>query len=360
MSQNNQNEQLPWFSCPGPYEDVIISTRCRISRNLADFPFPSKLSEDDLQRVNSLVYDAFNENPHYHFIDFNNISYPGRDILKDKNIIKDVKNFSCSAVVLDENESTTCLVNEKDHVKIASFVSGLDCEKAMENTYKVDEFLQKKLQFAASYDFGYLTTFLKDCGTGMKITIRIFIPGIIMAGKFDSIIALVQEKNLCIQPVYKMEGTTVFGCCIFDIFPGSSSRGTELDQLAVSQSIGLLILKTERKIRSEFADNNPTIVHNFVNQSYAKAMYSLLLSYEDVVNIISGIKWGLQLGVIEGISEDELNALYYRTKHGHLLYLSENYPFTYEQDLKSDQEMQIERLRTIVIQQAFEHIQFKK
>lgn len=360
MEQSNTQEQLPWFSYSGPYEDVVISTRCRIARNLADFPFPVKLSEDDLQRVNSLVYDAFNDNPIYHYIDFNTISFPGKEILIDKNIIKGNKDFSCSAVVLDENESTTCLVNEKDHIKIASLVSGLDCEKAMENTYKVDEFLQQKLQFAASYEFGYLTSYLKDCGTGMKITLRVFIPGIVMTGKFDSVISLVQEKNLCIQPVYKVDGSTNFASCIFDIFPGSSSRGTELDQLAASQSIGLLILKTERKIRSEFADNNPTIVHNFVNRSYAKAMYSLLLSYEDAVNVISGIKWGLQLGVIEGITDDELNALYYRTKHGHLLYLSDNYTFTYEEDLRSDQEMQIERLRTVVIQQAFEQIKFKK
>ena len=71
------------------------------------------------------------------------------------------------------DESTTCLVNECDHIKISAFVSGLDCEKVMEKVYKVDEFLQTKLQFAANIDFGYLTSYIKDCGTGLKFTVRI-------------------------------------------------------------------------------------------------------------------------------------------------------------------------------------------
>ena len=351
-SSNTANSSA-WFAEPGKNDDVIISTRARLVRNLADFPFPAKMSADDKDRVQALVYDAFSGVENWHFIDMSQISAPGRQILSDKNIIKD----NCSAVVINYgDESTSCLVNESDHIKISAFVSGLDCEKAMEKVYNTDEFLQNKLQFAANIDFGYLTSFIKDCGTGLKFTVRLFIPSIVLSGQFEAVVSMVREKKLSIRPVFKSEQIADFSNCLFDITTTSSAEGTELDQMAVIQSVASVILKTERKIRAEFADNNPTVVLNFFKQSYARAMYSLLLSYEEAVSIISAVKWGLQLKLVKGISENELNGLYYRVKDGHLKYLCDNFAFTFEDDVKSSEALQIKRLRTIVIQQAFEDI----
>ena len=78
-----------WFAVPGKDDDVVISTRARIVRNLADFPFSSIITEDDKNRVQALAYDAFNGIEGWHFIDMSQISKPGRQILSDKNIIKD-------------------------------------------------------------------------------------------------------------------------------------------------------------------------------------------------------------------------------------------------------------------------------
>ena len=346
------NESV-WFSMPGKYDDVVISTRARLVRNLADFPFPSKMTGDDKSRIQSLVYDAFSGASDWRFIDMTQISEPGKQILRDKNVLDE----ECGAVVINYgDESSSCLVNGNDHIKISSFVSGLDCEKAMEKVYKTDEFLQKKLQFAASIDFGYLTSQIKDCGTGLKFSVRVFLPSVVLSGEFESIVSLVHSKKLSIKPVFKSEQIADFSNCLFDISTNNSAEGSELDQMAGIQSIVSVILKKERKIRSNFADNNPTVVLNFFKQSYARAMYSLLLSYEEAVSIISAVKWGLQLKLVKGITETELNGLYYRVKDGHLKYLCDNFAFTFEDDIKDSQTLQIKRLRTIVIQQAFEGI----
>ncbi len=354
MDSNNREKESSWFASDGSYDDVVLSTRVRIVRNLADFLFPSKMSEDDRQRICALTYDAFSLDQRYHYIELKDMSKPGIQILKDKNILKDKE---ADAVVLNkEDESVACLVNETDHIKISAFVPGLDCEAAMKKAYQIDEFLQQKLQFAASFDFGYLSSRIKDCGSGMKISVRIFIPSIILAGQFDSVLALVQEKKLLLKPVFKSEEIADFSNCLFDLCTSNAAEGTEFDQMAGIQAIATLILKTERKIRQEFADNNPTVVLNFFKQSYARAMYSLLLSYEEAVSIISAVKWGIQLGLVSGLTESELNALYFRTKSGHLKYLCDNFAFTFEDDIKTSENLQIKRLRTIVIQQAFEGI----
>lgn len=346
-----------WFSVPGPYDDVILSTRVRLARNLADFPFLAKMSADDKRRVTSLVYDAVSSNESLTFIDFNQVGENGRDILQDKGIIS---NNECTAVIINADESTAIVVNDRDHVRIAGFASGLNCEKAMENVYKIDEFLQEKLQFAASYKFGYLTSHIKDSGSGMKISFYCFIPAVILDGKLEEVINYCHDHNFSITPAHKnQEEGADFGNCIFEVQTTCASRETELDQLAAIQSAGMYILQRERKIRKEYADNNPTVVLNFVKQALAKTVYSLLLSYEEGVNAFSGVKWGLQVGLLTGAEEKDINPLYFRTKNGHLKYLCDNYNFAFEEDIKNDPELQIERLRTIVIQQALGNIKIK-
>ena len=81
-------------------------------------------------------------------------------------------------------------------------------------------------------DFGYLTSYIKDCGTGLKFTVRLFIPSIVLSGQFDSVVEMVREKKLAIKPVFKSEQIVDFSNCIFDISTMSSAEGTELDQMA--------------------------------------------------------------------------------------------------------------------------------
>ena len=351
---DSNNKSLSWFELENPYDDVIISTRVRLVRNLADYPFVVKMTDHDKDDVTKLAKSAFSNLHNFSFIDYKDLSVSGLELLKDKNIISNKK---CSGIIINtEDESTYCLVNEENHIKIAAFSSGLNCEGLMEKVYNIDKVLESRLTYAVRQDFGYLTSKIKDCGSGLKITLRIFIPSIILSGKMDFINNILKENRFCLRPVYSLKDKGEFSNCIFDIYQGNAIDGSELDQLANVQSIGMQILKTERKIRQEFADNNPTIVLNFFKQYFAKANYSLLLDYEDAVSIISAVKWGLNLKLISGISGNELNSLYYRTKLGHLKYLCNNFNFTFEDDIKDSIKLQVKRLRAIVIQQAFEGI----
>ncbi len=346
----NQKTNIPWYSLSGPFDDVILSTRVRICRNLADFPFAIKMKMEDFERINSLFYDAFQKNPDFYYIPWNSISETGRKILKDKNIIKNLKKYYCSAVVMNNDDCTSAVINETDHIKISSFTAGFDIEKAMQKVYKIDEYLQSQLQFASSYEFGYLTSRIKDCGTGMKISLRIFIPGIILQGHLGDFKNLVSEKKFVLHQIS--------GDCsgFYDIAPSCACVGTEIDQLAEMQAFGMQIIKAERKFRRQFVDNNFESLLNVVKHDFSIVMSKYLLWYDRVLSIVGALKYGLQAGFVSGILENELNSLIFSTKDGQLLYLMDNYDFSFEEDIRSNKENQILRLRAVVIQQALENV----
>ncbi|MBR1640400.1 MAG: hypothetical protein IJ688_13535 [Treponema sp.] len=349
----------PWFTEKGKDDDVILSTRVRLARNLADFMFPSKMSDDDSSRIRSLIYDASSFNQNYSLIDLDSISAASIRLLKDKNILSSEK---CQSLLLDgRSEKSFCLINESDHLKIVEFSPGFDCEGGARRCYEKDAHFQEKLQIAGSFEMGYLTSRLRDLGSGLKISVRIFIPAIVLSGRLKEINAFLEDKQTFLTPVYPSDAANAdFSNFIFDLNSTNAFSGNELDQVAQIESAGTYLLKTERKISAEFADNNPTVVLNFFRQRYAKAMNSLLLSYDEAVDIISCVKWGLSCKLIKGISHADLNSMYFGTKDGYLDYMCNSISFSFEPDVKSDVNLQLKRLRTAVIQQTFEGITNEK
>ena len=352
MSDKNQRA-VSWYSMSGKDDDVIISTRVRLARNLADFMFPSKMTADDAARIQSLIYDASAFNQNYSLIDLASISTASKRLLKDKNILS---GRNCGAILLDgSREASFCLINESDHLKIVEYAAGFDCDGPVRSCYEKDELFQNKLQFAGSFQLGYLTSRLRDLGSGLKITVRIFIPATVLSGSLKTVTDFLNEKDCFLTPLFPSETKRAdFSNFLFDLSSSNSFSGSELEQLAQIESAVMHLLKTERKISAEFADNNPTVVLNFFRQSFAKAMNSLLLSYDEAVDIISCVKWGLTTGLIKGISHAELDSMYFATKDGYLDYMCNSFPFEFEADIKSDVNLQLKRLRAAVIQQSFE------
>ena len=52
------NEEKKWYEKAGKESDVVISTRVRLARNLADMPFPNRMTPDQKAAVERRVRDA--------------------------------------------------------------------------------------------------------------------------------------------------------------------------------------------------------------------------------------------------------------------------------------------------------------
>ena len=170
----NEVNGLPWYSYDGQNRDVIISSRVRLARNLANFPFPAQFRGDDRERVQAIVFDAFSQMENaagFHAIESASLSENSRQILEERGVIKpSAEKKACrlpseSGIVMSADGKICCPVNCSDHLHIARFSSGLDFRSSFEECRKIDAQLQKKLQFAASYDFGYLTAAMRNAGS---------------------------------------------------------------------------------------------------------------------------------------------------------------------------------------------------
>lgn len=348
-----------WYAAKGQDDDVVLSTRVRLARNLANFPFPESCDDEEAVRVQNIVFDAFNHFPDaeaYQSVPLAAVEPLGAKILSERGLFEN--NFGTGLVMRLDGVSS-CLVNCVDHVRVSSFAPGLACNAVFSSSRELDSRLQEKIQFAASYDFGYLTANALDSGSGMKTTIRVHLPSVSYAGKISEVSGLAQEKGFLFSAPYgsgSRPGTSLGS--IYQISTRQAVSGNEIDQLASMTSFAKNISETERKFRADYADNKSTPVRDMILRVFSTARFCMLMELREAIDIVSTVKWGLDLGCVKGIKDWELSSLLYRIQSGHLGFLLKTGNFHFEGDVAQDEDLREKRLRAIILQDAFKKISF--
>ncbi len=369
--KHDENYGKAWYSLEGMDGDVVVSTRVRISRNLANFPFPARFKGDDAERVQSIIMDAFQnvKNPDdFHSIAASSLGELNRRVLEERGVLKPIEEVRArvlpieAQVLLNQDGNTSAVVNSSDHLKIASFSSGLDFRKCFDSVKALDDELQETLQFAGSHDFGYLTCAMKDAGSGMKLSARISLPASVKFSRMQPVMDFLSEKKIAVFPAFpplaKINSPPAGS--FFLLANAFSNRGSEIDQIAEMEAACKFIAEYERKILTEFADNQMTIARNSVLRAYSISNMSLLVSLREAVDVVSDLLLGVRLDMVCGIDCRGLCALLYRIQDGHLSYLMENGGFDFEEDVRNDRRLRLDRLRALTLQEALENVSLRK
>lgn len=356
-----------WYAADGKEQDVVVSSRATLSRNLANFPFPVCLSDSDSERVQSIIFDAFNffDNAEdYQAISVSKLDDIGSKIMRERGVLFFSEGHK-SGLVIRNDGKISCTINTDDHVKISSFESGLGVEGVFNAVYSVDSKLQKKVQFAASHDFGYLTYMVMDSGSGLVMSSELHLPALSLLNLIKHVSTNVIGSEFNFLETYGAGGAKAlsgFGGggaslgCYYNVVSKNSAGGTELDQMTSMQCVLQNVIKEERNARKTCKAEHMSEIINYAYRALAMAQNSLFITLREAIEIISGVKFGKDVGVLSGIEDNELHSLLYRIQEGHLEYVLNNGRFKFEKDIQDNRRRKIERLRALVLQEAFEKV----
>lgn len=359
-----------WYSRSGALSDVILSTRVRFARNLADFPFPGHFKADDAVRIQTLVFDAFMKSPRadsYQALPIAGIDSLSAGLLIERGLIQSSTLSSPGGGLVmringtKANSGLACTINDEDHVRISCFCSGLDCDSAYKNCQEVDELLQKSLQFAASYDFGYLTANVKDCGSGIKFSARVHLPAMAFLGEIGGFFDSLAIKGVVAEPAFPPFSKTGAGTGgFYQLSSNQAGTGSEIEQMVNFTALLRQTVDFERKCRDSLLKKKNTEITDRIVKSFSVAKFSILLDLKEALMIISDVKLGKALGILAGIDDDAITPLVYRVQDSHLKTVIKNGTFNFPLDIAENTEKQADRLRALIIQDAFENLELIK
>lgn len=343
-----------WYVKDGADNDVVLSSRVRLARNLTGFAFPSKIKSDDAERVLSLVFDAFIRSAHpeqYQMIRLSGIDAIGRRILSERGLIDPLCGIEpWRGIILKNDGIFSVAVNTKDHVRLSAFSSGLSVQECAKIVFEGEKELSSSLQFSAMKDFGYLSSNVLSSGSGMKVSILLSLQGITMSGVLDRIMRDFLSTGFTIQGYYATEGNGSLGF-LYRLSNLSSLEGNAETQLAGMLSAAKKLVELERKSRKELMIAKPTIVEDSVYRAIVTAKYARFISFNEGVDLLQRIKLGLALGLITGTTDTELSALLYRIQNAHIHFVILSGNVIIEEDIVTE-DGRMDRLRAMVIQEV--------
>ncbi|MDR3284694.1 MAG: hypothetical protein LBS97_05910 [Treponema sp.] len=352
-----------WYAAPGAEDDVALSTRLQLARNLANFPFPERERGDDGERVLSLVFDAFahlDDPDQYQANRLDRLTPLRRKLLVERGFIPETPNPQIvSGIVLKTDGRVVCTVNSVDHLRIAAFAAGLNPDEVWRLCSGLDAEMQKTLQFAASYDMGFLTASLFDAGSGMCASVYVHLPATELTGHdaLNDMLVSVNQRGFGAEACFGPGPQGLPLGSYYRIRNLNSLDGSEFDQMASLTAVTKYAADMERNFRAAIRKSMPTSLRDRVYRAFAAVKYSRFLEEKECVTLISDIKLGKDTGIITGVEYCALGALFYRLKNAHLELIIRSGNFAFESDVEATDDLKVRRMRALIVQEALENIQ---
>ncbi|MGN0479188.1 MAG: ATP--guanido phosphotransferase, partial [Hominenteromicrobium sp.] len=254
------NENRKWYEKAGAESDIVISTRVRLARNLAEIPFPNRMTPDQKTNVERRVRDALlNSNSaiaaDFTFLAMDDLSSEQAVSLVERHIVSPefIANSKGRGILISKDESISIMVNEEDHVRIQILHEGLALSETAETADRVDTLLNESLRFAFDPELGYLTQCPTNLGTGMRASVMLHLPALTESGAMARISANLSKLGLVIRGTYG-EGSNVTGAMyqLSNQITLGLSEGEAIENL---QNITMQLIQEERKARKTLAKN---------------------------------------------------------------------------------------------------------
>ncbi len=200
---------MKWYLETGPQGDVVISTRIRLARNIVDFPFPCRMSQEQAKEVINKAHEALtNEDgdavSKFEFIDMQKLTPARAMSLSERHLISPefAKNRENRALMLSGDESISIMLNEEDHIRIQVMLSGMQLDNALEQAMRIDDIYDKKLHFAFDENLGYLTQCPTNLGTGLRASLMLHLPALEQSGALSNLAGAVSKLGLVIRGTF--------------------------------------------------------------------------------------------------------------------------------------------------------------
>ncbi len=196
----------------------MVSSRIRLARNLAEFPFIRKCTDSDRAAITKQVqarFEFLDESMRVEYIDVEKLSDLDRQFLMERQLISRElsENEGTRGVAIDPNERYSVMVNEEDHLRIQVMRSGFDLESAWECINQLDTEIEKQVNYAFHEKLGYLTACPTNVGTGLRVSVMMHLPALVITKQIDKVFRSLQRISVAVRGFFG-EGSQFMGTSI--------------------------------------------------------------------------------------------------------------------------------------------------
>lgn len=317
---------LSWLEASGDHADIVLSTRVRLARNLQGHAFGPRARVNDREAVLHRFRASAERCASLRggtLLEMAGADARTRRILLERRLVsRDLLGEEGdgpargAAVHLSGADPLSVMVNEEDHLRVQSLVSGLRIEEAWRIVDRLDEELGRELPFAYHNEFGFLTSCPTNVGTGLRASVFMHLPGLVLTKEIGKVLQGLGQVGLTFRGLYG-EGSEVVGN-FFQVSNQTTLGKAEEDLVDHLDKVVRQVIQYEMHARQVLMRDALGVTEDKIWRAYGLLRYARSLSFEELMNLLSGVRLGVSLKLLPGLRVYTLNKMMIFTQPAHL------------------------------------------
>lgn len=310
-----------WLRSSGPESDIVISSRIRLARNLAAFPFTNRASNYQKAEIEQLLHDRINRleiSPKLAYVNVPRLSTLDRQLLVERQLIS--RELASAdgprGVAVAPSETVSLMVNEEDHLRLQVMHSGFTLDETWQEIDRIDDMLESRVAYAFNEEFGYLTACPTNVGTGMRASVMLHLPALEHTKQLEKVFRALQKINLAVRGLYG-EGSRASGH-FYQISNQVTLGKSESTILAEIHGVIPRIIEYERQARDSWLRDSRQSLQDRVSRAYGTLCSATMMTSEETMELLSHVRLGINLSLLEDITISTVNDLFIHTQPAHL------------------------------------------
>ncbi len=311
----------PWLDASGPAADMVISTRGRLARNLSAHDFPHHAQVAEREKLSLELLESIKEQSGFDgcwHLDFSQLTANQMVLLHEKHLTGSLESTPGDHrhLLVAPGGATTALVNGEDHVRLHVYESGFHPQSALSRLQSLEEELEKTLDFAFLDDFGYLTASPVNAGTGLRLSVLVHLPGLVMGGEIDKILNALRQLRFGVCGLAG-GGAAVRGAVF--LISNLVTLGRDESEITSDFEFHLgKVLRHERTARQQLFSRDSLGLEDMAHRSLAVLQSARLMTSQEAADRLSHLRLGVGLGMMPGIDFPLLNEAMMLSQTAHL------------------------------------------
>ncbi len=277
-------------------ETIVTSTRVRLARNIAEYPFPEKLTKKQGEEIIRQARYELMRIESFRQYEISEMGEEDAKLLQERHLISPalLRNKNHGAAFISSDNTISIMVNEEDHLREQYILKGLNLNKAYERISGIDEEIGESLHFAYDEKLGYLTACPSNLGTGMRASVMMFLPGLTKYNQIEEILPELKAGGMTVRGVFG-EGSAAEGY-VYQVSNERTLGVSEAEILDNMQEVTMHLCEMELRSRAKMLDDEGLSLKDKCLRGYGVLTNCALLSAKEFAREMVKVKLGVALG----------------------------------------------------------------
>lgn len=291
-----------WLEENAPENDVVVSTRIRLARNLSGVPFPMRIfKSEDIETVHEGAKQSLLKSREFKYYRLSDMTEVGKRALIERHIISPVlARNNAGGLITSTDESASVMIMEEDHYRLQCLKSGLSLSRAYAEADRLDNMLSEGVTYAFDDNLGFLTSCPTNVGTGLRASLMLHLPALTVAKGMPRIISMVSKIGMTVRGAFG-EGSAAAGA-FYQISNQITLGMSEKEIISRLMTTAGKVIDFERSTRKELYRNLGIALEDRVWRAVGILKNARRMNDAEAQKLISDVAFGASLGMVPGVS----------------------------------------------------------